>query len=723
MTIDAYAACPCGSGKKVKWCCGPFLQQVQQALELEQEGQHESAQAVFRQLLNSYGSSAAIWIYYAEFLLKSGRTQEAEEAIEQALRRDPQAAAAYHLRATLREQEGELIGALILYHKAAELFTPDARDLLLETLLKIFQLEMLLNRPVTARFALDRALHLRPELPELHQLFEGTFGEPSVLPLAARRAYRFRPTRRAVAVTQPSGRLGEARQAYEQLVQQTPDDPAAWFNLGLVRAWMGEQPRAVEALYHSLDLETNDHLAEETGTLLEVLLCANGMEDQANYLRHVYEWNVRDPNALLAWLRHGHEQRRIVALEVDEGHQAIRGVLVEELRSLIVAGREPLYRLLGHLMIYGGQLRVSSVHPDTAATLAAQVREQLGLAVEPVGSLVQYVAFFDVVSEAVLISPERRYEQELERVQAYVRDYFETVWLHRPLKSLDGNTPLDAMGSARLRKRVFGAVKFLEECWLTQVPHREINGQRVPLPVYDFASLRHKLGLEYTVPPAEVTAGPGPALEPGMAPSPETPLGSAPLPGSARPSRDISGLNAAELSALNVQELNVEELEQAMRAALRLDARELAVHFARAGLDKPYDPSRPDRYPLFAAAITGAMVQGDYPQALQLIERGERYDAEHNRNERAIDYALKRANIYVRMKDVNKAVEAFEKLIAEHPDEGRLYTTAAEEMLRLRAFDKAKEFAEQGLRQAHRSQNRDLEEHCRELLAAAGKVG
>ncbi len=707
MTIDAYASCPCGSGKKVKWCCGPFLQQVEQAFELEQDGQHEAAQGMFRQLLDSHGSSAAIWIYYAEFLLKSGRTQEAEEAIEQALRRDPQAAAAYHLRATLREQEGELIGALILYHKAAELFTPDARDLLLEVLVKIFQLEMLLNRPVTARFALDRALHLRPELPELHRLFEGTFGESSALPQAARKPYRFRPTRRAVAVTEPSGRLAEARQAYEQLVQQTPDDPAAWFNLGLVRAWMGEQPRAVEALYRSLDLEANDHLAEETGTLLEVLLCANGMEDQANYLRHVHEWNVRDPNALLAWLRHNHEQRRIMALEVDQEHQVIRGVLVEELQSLIVTGREPLYRLLGHLLIYGGHLRLSSVHPDTAAALAAQVREQLGLAVEPVASLVQYVAFFDVVSEAVLISPERRYEQELERIQAYVRDFFETVWIHRPLKSLDGNTPLDAMGSSRLRKRIFGAVKFLEECWLTQVPHQEINGQRVPLPVYDFANLRHKLGLEYTAAPVDATLGPGTASPPE----------------SARLSRDISGLNAAELSALNVQELNVEELEQAMRAALRLDARELAVHFARAGLDKPFDPSRPDRYPLFAAAITGAMVQGDYPQALQLIERGERYDAEHNRNERAIDYALKRANIYVRMKDVDKAVKAFEKLIAEHPHEGRLYTTAAEEMLRLRVFDKAKEFAEQGLRHAHLSQNRDLEEHCRELLAAAGKAG
>jgi hypothetical protein len=43
-------------------------------------------------------------------------------------------------------------------------------------------------------------------------------------------------------------------------------------------------------------------------------------------------------------------------------------------------------------------------------------------------------------------------------------------------------------------------------------------------------------------------------------------------------------------------------------------------------------------------------------------------------------------------------------------------------MLRLKSADKARYFANRGLRLAHQSQNRDLEEHCRELLAAAEKA-
>ena len=34
--------------------------------------------------------------------------------------------------------------------------------------------------------------------------------------------------------------------------------------------------------------------------------------------------------------------------------------------------------------------------------------------------------------------------------------YFENIWIHKPLKALSGNTPVDAVGSKVLRKHVFG---------------------------------------------------------------------------------------------------------------------------------------------------------------------------------------------------------------------------------------------------------------------------
>jgi hypothetical protein len=168
--------------------------------------------------------------------------------------------------------------------------------------------------------------------------------------------------------------------------------------------------------------------------------------------------------------------------------------------------------------------------------------------------------------------------------------------------------------------------------------------------------------------------------------------------------------------------MSVGELEHAMLAAVKLDARDLAVAFAQAGLLKPFDPATPDRYRLYATAITGAAAGGDTARAAELIDQGAKYDAEHNGGHRATEYRLRKAQLFVKARDAEKAAAEFDALVALHPDEGKFYTTAAEEMLRLRAGDRALHFAEAGLETARRTNNRDLEGHCEELVAAAKKA-
>ena len=181
-------------------------------------------------------------------------------------------------------------------------------------------------------------------------------------------------------------------------------------------------------------------------------------------------------------------------------------------------------------------------------------------------------------------------------------------------------------------------------------------------------------------------------------------------------------MNAAELGGLDQTALSVDELEQAMRAALKLDARELAVAFARAGVGKPADPAKPDRYPLYATAITGKVAEGDLARAVALAEQGAKFDAEHNNASRANEFGLRAAQLYAKQKDAGKAAEAFTALIDRNPDEGKFYTAAAEEMLRLKDGPRAAAFAERGLTKGRETGNRDLEGHCRELLEAAKRA-
>jgi hypothetical protein len=190
----------------------------------------------------------------------------------------------------------------------------------------------------------------------------------------------------------------------------------------------------------------------------------------------------------------------------------------------------------------------------------------------------------------------------------------------------------------------------------------------------------------------------------------------------APPKRDFGAMNTAELAGLDVFALSVGELEQAMLAAVKLQAFDLAVAFAQAGLLKPFDATTPDRYRLYATAITGAASSGETARAAELIDEGAKYDADHNGGQRATDYKLRKASLYVKAKDTEKAAAEFEAIIAAHPDEGKFYTTAAVEMLRLKATEKALHFAEAGLETARRTNNRDLEGHCQELIADAKRA-
>ena len=151
MPLDPYVSCPCGSGKKFKWCCAPYYPQVEKAFELERTGQHEAAAAAIKELTQAHPDKPPVWGYYAQFLYNAGQPEKAEEAVEQALKLNPDFGMAHFLRGQFRENEGELIGSLLLYRKAAEAYDPEAHDALTNVYLKIYQHETLLNRPIAAR--------------------------------------------------------------------------------------------------------------------------------------------------------------------------------------------------------------------------------------------------------------------------------------------------------------------------------------------------------------------------------------------------------------------------------------------------------------------------------------------------------------------------------------------------------------------------------------------
>jgi predicted Zn-dependent protease len=184
---------------------------------------------------------------------------------------------------------------------------------------------------------------------------------------------------------------------------------------------------------------------------------------------------------------------------------------------------------------------------------------------------------------------------------------------------------------------------------------------------------------------------------------------------------DFASMSAPDLANLTPASLSSADLDRAYQAALKLNERDLAGKFAADLVGRPAYPERPDRFPLFQLLISQSLAQGDTTVALDHVNEGERIDCEQNEGKRRNDYELRRAQVHAKRGEFDQAEEVYDRLITRSPSELNVRVNAAETMLSARQGARAKKYAQQGLSEALKQNNRDLEGHFKELLAAAGK--
>ncbi|HZU34750.1 MAG TPA: hypothetical protein VFA18_02505, partial [Gemmataceae bacterium] len=471
-----------------------------------------------------------------------------------------------------------------------------------------------------------------------------------------------------------------AARAFEQLTQQDETDAAAWYNLGLVRAWLGDNRRAVEALNRYVGLETDETKAGDAWALAEVLFCGDGMEDESDYVEHSVTYEIRDPNRLVNLLQTWDSAGRLAGMNQDQG--VLTGLILEQVTGLTAEHTaSQLPRLGSYLLIIGNQLRLWNTVQELLYKVRDEVQQVAGPGLSSARSSRAPAHFVDVPGEA-LVFPVRMSDKEeaQQRVQAYLEQYYEDKWIHRPLRALDMTPPVDAAGHTVLRKKLRGVVRFIEDC--------AVGGQAQ---IYDFNRLRRKLGLES-----------GPAVAPDAAKA-----------------LDIPAMGAAELAALPLDTITDEQLQQAFQTANRLDARDLAGRFAAAAVARPAQPEQPDRWPYYRHLVDLAMTQGDTASAINWLDKGQQSDSEHNASRRQNDFELRRGQVLAKGGQAEAAQGVFQGLIERAPSELRYLTTAAETMLSARQGAHALHFAKAGLAKAREKNDRDAEQNFMELVSAA----
>src|SRR6059058_4328372 len=98
MAIDPYGPCPCGSGKKFKWCCQPIYVQINKAFQQDADGQHETALRLMDQVTSEHPGNPEAWGRQAQLLYENNRVDDAEKALDRAFALNPNYPFGYYLR-------------------------------------------------------------------------------------------------------------------------------------------------------------------------------------------------------------------------------------------------------------------------------------------------------------------------------------------------------------------------------------------------------------------------------------------------------------------------------------------------------------------------------------------------------------------------------------------------------------------------------------------------
>jgi predicted Zn-dependent protease len=101
------------------------------------------------------------------------------------------------------------------------------------------------------------------------------------------------------------------------------------------------------------------------------------------------------------------------------------------------------------------------------------------------------------------------------------------------------------------------------------------------------------------------------------------------------------------------------------------------------------------------------------------LNEGERDDCEHHQGRRRNDYELRRAQVHAKQGAFDQARDVFDRLIARVPGELKIRVSAAETFLSAKQPAQALPYAEAGLAEARKQNNRDFEGAFLELADAA----
>lgn len=306
MALDVYSPCPCGSGKKLKFCCHDLLPEMDRVIRLR-ENQPQAALVRLQKLQKLHPNNPWVIVNTASILLGERRPRVAKAILEQFHEQHPDHLTALALLATAALQSDGYEHSKKLIHRAFQKCATAAPHMISGLAMGIAALMSYTHRFMAARAHLALALRSTHEDRRgevFRQLLEFD-GNRNIL-------YPFRSVHDLAEFTSDdedlnkdavrAGRLaaigcyGPAARLFARIAEQEADSAAVWQNVGLCQAWDGDEPSAAQSLHLAARLHDDRLAAVECETIAQLL---DQRHDEESLKVLGVKYNVKSVSRLL----------------------------------------------------------------------------------------------------------------------------------------------------------------------------------------------------------------------------------------------------------------------------------------------------------------------------------------------------------------------------------------------------------------------------------------
>lgn len=492
MANDPYSNCPCGSGKKLKFCCADILPEMQKAYALR-ENQPEQALRHFRELAEKHPQRESVVREYVGSLLDAGKVNEAHDQCVAFLARKPDCPAIMLPLAEIVLQRDGFAKARRLLHRCFQLCTRSNPEMLSWLASRIASQMLNAGHVLSAREHL--AFAVRTATGELQQRLlmqmlqlEGN----NSIPLLFRSPYQLRPIEGEAAVMDQEQRartlslLGcwePASIIYNRLADSLPTSGEVWYNLGLCQLWDARSTEGAKSLHHAATLLQDRRLAVEAEALAQML---DMFVSEDNYALTEVRLKLQSVSEALTRLRDHRAIRNAEASDHSECHHPPGVDHVAELVLLATETSDEEHVSTGTLPEAVSDIDIYDVVDVEQASAASITSSWIALTSSDQLINDAVVRIREILGDLITTSADeeetRRFNLQPSIQKAFDRRYFRPqgmshlrfrelqqaqstvpmdAWLTTPLEALDNLSPADAASRDDLSIRLDAALAIM----------------------------------------------------------------------------------------------------------------------------------------------------------------------------------------------------------------------------------------------------------------------